>query len=434
MLNNQDATVGVTPETPVRRRPLGRRLLLDSAYSVTSLPIGVATLVIVSVGLTAGAGMLVVWVGLPILVATLVTASWFARFERWRLEQWLDRDVARPLYRPARAHQPLLTRLLMPLRDPQKWLDVLWSLVGWLPGTVSFMVVVVLWAEVLGGATYALWGNVGRENFTLVSDLTKLLGAEYGRAEAIWFHAASAVVAALVLPWGVRGAAWVSAASADLVLNARGAVDARVRRADEARAAAQSAEAVALRRLERDIHDGPQQRLVRLGMDLGRAKRLQTTDPERAELILDDALRQARDTLDELRSLSRGIAPPLLVDRGLGVALDELAARSAVPVTMTHAVPSGLGPHVETAVYFTVSEALTNVAKHSGAESATVEVGPDGDVLLVRVTDTGAGGAHLGKGHGLAGLRQRVAAVEGTFDVRSPLGGPTVVTARIPLQ
>jgi signal transduction histidine kinase len=192
------------------------------------------------------------------------------------------------------------------------------------------------------------------------------------------------------------------------------------------------AEAESLRRLERDIHDGPQQRLVRLTMDLGRAKRQVADDPARATKTLDAALAQARETVAELRSLSRGIAPPLLVDRGLAAALEEMLNQSSVPVTSRIDVPAQLPPHVETAVYFVVAEALTNVAKHSHASSAEVSVVLDGVELEVRVEDDGVGGAHPSKGLGLAGLRQRLAAVDGTLDVSSPDGAGTALVARIP--
>ena len=147
---------------------------------------------------------------------------------------------------------------------------------------------------------------------------------------------------------------------------------ARCARVEGGRDAARVAEAASLRRLERDIHDGPQQRLVRLSMDLGRARKQLDQDPERAAETIDAALLQARETVDELRSLSRGIAPPLLVDRGLRAALGELMVRSDLPVEAVVRVPEDLPPHVETAVYFVVAEALTNVAKHSGATRASV--------------------------------------------------------------
>jgi signal transduction histidine kinase len=150
-------------------------------------------------------------------------------------------------------------------------------------------------------------------------------------------------------------------------------------------------------------------------------------------VTIDEALAQARETVAELRSLSRGIAPPLLVDRGLAAALEEMLAQSAVPIESRIDVPAQLPPHVETAVYFVVAEALTNVAKHSLATSASVTVVDAGSQVEVRVEDDGVGGAHPSKGLGLAGLRQRLAAVDGTLEVASPDGGGTVLLARIPV-
>jgi signal transduction histidine kinase len=193
------------------------------------------------------------------------------------------------------------------------------------------------------------------------------------------------------------------------------------------------AEAESMRRLERDIHDGPQQRLVRLTMDLGRAKRQVADDPDRAAATIDEALAQARETVAELRSLSRGIAPPLLVDRGLAAALDEMLAQSAIPVESRIDVPAQLPPHVETAVYFVVAETLTNIAKHSGAASASVSVVASAAEVEVRVEDDGVGGAHPAKGLGLSGLRQRLTAVDGTLEITSPEWVGTTVVARIPV-
>ncbi|HRI98278.1 MAG TPA: histidine kinase, partial [Nocardioides sp.] len=185
--------------------------------------------------------------------------------------------------------------------------------------------------------------------------------------------------------------------------------------------------------LERDIHDGPQQRLVRLQMDLGRIKKQLAEDPELAVQTVDSALLQARETVEELRSLSRGIAPPLLVDRGLAAALGELTVRATVPVEATVDVPDSLPPHVETAVYFIVAEALTNVAKHSGATRTALGVWMENGGVQVRVEDDGVGGAHPAKGSGLAGLQQRVLAADGRLEVTSPEGGPTVVHAFLPV-
>jgi signal transduction histidine kinase len=205
---------------------------------------------------------------------------------------------------------------------------------------------------------------------------------------------------------------------------------------DTARAqtvAAVTAEAAALRRLERDIHDGPQQRLVRLAMELGRAQHNFDSRPEAAREALADAIFQAQETLEELRALSRGIAPPILVDRGLREALIALAARSTVPVELdADPLDERLGATVETTAYFVVAEALTNVAKHSRAGSCAIGLRHGAGALRAWVTDDGSGGAALGKGHGLAGLDDRVRAAGGRLRVTSPDGGPTTITAELP--
>ncbi|HRD62486.1 MAG TPA: sensor histidine kinase, partial [Nocardioides sp.] len=166
--------------------------------------------------------------------------------------------------------------------------------------------------------------------------------------------------------------------------------------------------------------------------DLGRIKKQLAEDPELAVQTVDSALLQARETVEELRSLSRGIAPPLLVDRGLAAALGELTVRATVPVEATVDVPDSLPPHVETAVYFIVAEALTNVAKHSGATRTALGVWMENGGVQVRVEDDGVG-AHPAKGSGLAGLQQRVLAADGRLEVTSPEGGPTVVHAFLPV-
>ncbi|WP_051571089.1 sensor histidine kinase [Cryptosporangium arvum] len=180
-----------------------------------------------------------------------------------------------------------------------------------------------------------------------------------------------------------------------------------------------------LRRLERDLHDGPQQRLVRLALDLGRAEHRFDADPAGARVVLADAITQTREALDELRALARGVAPPVLVERGLRAALAALVRRSPVPVTLSVDVPDELPAEVETTLYFVVAEALANVAKHSGATHCRVEVRR----RRVTVTDDGIGGAAIRPGHGLAGLGQRLG---GRLALTSPVGGPTTLVARIP--
>ena len=207
---------------------------------------------------------------------------------------------------------------------------------------------------------------------------------------------------------------------------------------DTARAqtvAAVTAEAAALRRLERDIHDGPQQRLVRLAMELGRAQHHLDRRPDAVREALADAIVQAQEALEELRALSRGIAPPILVDRGLREALAALAARCTVPVELdAYPLNRRLDVAVETAAYFVIAEALTNVAKHSQARWCVIGLRHSGGTLRAWVTDDGVGGAALDKGHGLRGLDDRLRAVGGRLRVTSPCGGPTTITAELPCR
>lgn len=213
----------------------------------------------------------------------------------------------------------------------------------------------------------------------------------------------------------------------------------RVDTLSASRSAVVSAGTATLQKLERDIHDGPQQRLVRLQMDLASAERRLADDPEAARGLVVEAQGQVSEALGELRALSRGIAPPILVDRGLAAALSALAARCTVDVSLDVRLPDGsrLPAQVESTAYFVVAEALTNVAKHSHATTCRVSVASGGSTskdaaVHVEVHDNGIGGASLAKGHGLTGLSDRVSAVDGSLSVSSPNGGPTVITAVIP--
>ncbi|WP_240659779.1 sensor histidine kinase [Streptomyces sp. WAC 01529] len=204
------------------------------------------------------------------------------------------------------------------------------------------------------------------------------------------------------------------------------------RRIDElatSRAAVVQAVDVERRRVERDLHDGVQQRLVALAMLLGRARRGRT--PERADALLEQAHKEAQEVLTELREVAWRVYPSALDNLGLREALGGVSERCALPVRMEYDVPDPLPSTVETAAYFVVSEAVTNAAKHSAAEEISVRVRASGARLTVLVRDSGVGGADPG-GSGLTGLRSRVAALDGTLHVDSPLGGPTTITAELP--
>ena len=418
------------PARPVGPRTRLRRLGVDTGYAVLALPVAVAGFAVVVAGLAAGTGLLVVWVGVAVLAATLLAARGFAGIER----AWLPAVLGTPLPRPAyrRAEGRAVRRLTTPLRDPQCWLDALHTVLRFPFALLAFVLTVTWWGVTLGGLTYGLWDwalPYGPEN----QDLLQLLGLPTSTGRRILAYTLIGAVFAVLLPLVVRGVALLQATLGRVLLTSRAATQAELGRLAEGRDAAVAAEAVALRRLERDIHDGPQQQLVRLGMDLTRAQRQLDRDPTAARATLGEAVDRAQEALEELRALSRGIAPPVLADRGLAAALAAVAARSPVPVELAVDLPAErLVPAVENTAYFVVSEALANVAKHSGATTCRVAVVVAGPVLRVTVEDDGRGGAVAAPGHGLAGLADRLRAVDGVLTVDSPPGGPTRLVAELP--
>ncbi len=408
-----------------------RRLGRDSAYTLTSLPLAVPAVVLVTVLVSVGAGLSVLLIGLPLLALGLLTARGFAQLERLRLRRLLLTELAHPTYLRADPSDRLLRRLTTAARDGQSWLDVAWTVVGLFTATIAWSIAVAWWTTALGGTTYGIWEQVvprGTDPVTLAS----LLGFGAGERADIIVISAIGGFALLTLPLALRAAALLHSTMGRDLLCSRAELQQQVRRSEEGRAAGRAAEAESLRRLERDIHDGPQQRLVRLSMDLGRARSQLDRDPEQARATLEGALSQTRETVEELRSLSRGIAPPVLVDRGLEAALREAVARSPVATTLTYDAPENLPAHVESTIYFIVSECLTNLAKHSGATAAKVSVVVhDGDGVVV-VEDDGRGGAMATPDGGLAGLAQRARAADGLLDITSPRGGPTVIRTELP--
>jgi signal transduction histidine kinase len=205
----------------------------------------------------------------------------------------------------------------------------------------------------------------------------------------------------------------------------------RIGQLERSRAQAVGSAEAERRRIERDLHDGAQQRLVSLAMNLGRARARFADDPDGAKVIIDQAHTEAKEALAELRNLVRGVHPPVLSDRGLDAAISGLAALSPVPVTVHVSLDARPAPSAEASAYFVVAEALTNVAKHARATRAVVEASRHGDVLRVVIRDDGIGGADP-DGQGLAGLADRLAGVDGRLSVRSPAGGPTVIEAELP--
>ena len=305
--------------------------------------------------------------------------------------------------------------------------------------------------------TAATWRQLG---FHLLALVTGVIGG--GLVAACWLAPAAAIgylaaghppaaaavaVAAatallLAAPWLARQVTRADAASARALLGPGRSEELaqRVESLARSRADVVAAADAERRRIERDLHDGAQQRLVSLAMNLGMARERFADAPEPVRRAIADAHDEAVLALSELREFIRGLHPAVLNDRGLDAALSGLAARAPLPVRLRVDMPRAASPSVEAVAYFIVSEALTNVVKHAQATQAQVTVTRDGDVLRIAVTDDGSGGAapaegdDAGAGTGLRGLAQRAAAVDGTLTIDSPPGGPTVIAAELPCE
>ena len=411
-----------------RYRQLGR----DAAFLLLSGPLSLLAFYLL-VPLTAlGVVTTIIWVGLLLLIIDLSVAGGFANIARLAVARVDGREPVPGGYLEPEPGASARRRLFRRLRDPQRWMDLLWAVI-YFPVSLITWIISVVW---LALAVAGLLAPIADIILDLVLDpaigeqrqgLAYLLGLQPELLWDIGFNLTCGIVFSLTAPAVLRGLAAMQTGLIRAMLSWRSEVS----RLQTSRAAVQRAEADTRRRLERDIHDGPQQRLVRLRMDLARAHRQAEKDPEAASAIIQGAMEQTQQTLDELRQLSRGIAPPVLIDRGLAAAITEAATRSSVPVTVSTELPD-LPDHVSQAAYFVVSEALANLNKHSGATAAGVDARVVDGALIVRISDNGIGGASTAKGHGLAGLVERLNGVDGRLFITSPTGGPTTLEARIP--
>ncbi|WP_329465309.1 sensor histidine kinase [Streptomyces sp. NBC_01431] len=242
------------------------------------------------------------------------------------------------------------------------------------------------------------------------------------------------VLLLIAMPWFAALVAGLDARAATVLLGPNRAkeLERRVEDLAESRADILDAADLERRRIERDLHDGAQQRLVSLAMNLGIARATLTDLPPEARAVIDEAHREAKEAIEELSNLVRGLHPAVLEDRGLDAAISGIAARAPFPVELTVALAQRPSPTVEAVAYFVVSETLANVAKHARATRCSVQVRRRAELLTITVSDNGVGGADPAAGTGLLGLRKRVGSVDGTIRINSPLGGPTVITVELP--
>ena len=425
---------GRTPGERGTYYPARRQTTAYAAYLLTSWPIHLGFFLVVILLCSLGAGLAILWIGLPMLAGGITVARHAASWQRRTSADLTGYPAPEQVYALPDPHAPLPQRLLVLLRDPQSWRDVVWVLTGFFVSALTWCLTLVWLAGILAvlhGPVTLITRRALLQFGVSTSSLGDLLGVPYPGAFDTLLGIGVGLFFLFSAPAVLRTLATTQLAYAENMLCHHARDRERIDRLTASRTSARNAEASALRRLERDLHDGPQQRLVRLNMDLARARRQAATNPERAQEIIDGAMAQAQETLDELRQLSRGIAPPVLVDRGLQAAIAEAAARSVVPVTVHADLPT-VPVHAASAAYFVVAESLVNINKHSQASTATVSAEVRDGVLHLVVADNGVGGASTAKGHGLAGLVERLDGVDGSLCVSSPVGGPTTIAAVIP--
>lgn len=419
--------------TALSPRPTAWRRWCDGWHHVVFLVLNLLTAVVaLVVALLALTGLLTLpafGVGLLLLVPALALARVVARAERARVEAFLGQRILPPgpTDEPRWLGALLLTR---PYRRAAGYaaIHALW-------GLLSGSIVLAVLGTLLAGTALPLYAGRLAEDAVV---LTLLPVGTWGSGAVVWV---ASLALLLLTPVLARGVTAVDRGLARALLGSDPEEEIahlaeRVDSLTETRVATVDSVEAERRRIERDLHDGPQQRLVAIAMDLGMARDRFATDPAAAQELLDKAHAASKDAIVEMRQVARGIVPPILADRGLDAAVSALAARSPVPVTVDVGADVGrVEPSREAIAYFCVSELLTNVAKHARASRATVRIFREGaDRLVVLVDDDGVGGADATRGTGLIGLRQRVSAVDGTLDVTSPVGGPTRAAVVLPLR
>ncbi|MCX4691631.1 sensor histidine kinase [Streptomyces sp. NBC_01408] len=425
----------------VLRAPLAGRTWREFGYLLVGLPLSTLYFSLVVTGVSLGAGLLVTFLGIPVLAGVLAMCRGFGHVERARVRALLGTRIADPA--PIRARKGgALAAMGALLKSGSAWRHVLYSVIHFPWAVFGFCVALTFWATGWSLVLYPAWFWV----LPTFSDQPGLLLFENGDYS---FYIDSPVEIALIFlvglaitlatPWVLRALTTVDRLLVGGLLGPSH-LDSRVSELESDRGVVVDTAAADLRRIERDLHDGAQARLAALAMDLGLAKEKLAGDPRVAARMVDEAHGEVKIALQELRDLARGIHPAVLTDRGLDAALSSVASRCAVPVRVAVDLPARPAAAIEGIAYFTVAELLQNVTKHASARSASVDVWKAGERLLIQVADDGRGGAgagvvvgaRAGAGTGLAGLTERLDAVDGVLVVDSPAGGGTTVTAELP--
>jgi signal transduction histidine kinase len=402
------------------------RIARTTAYLLLNLVIGIFWFSLLVPLLATSIGLAIVWVGVPLLALALALTRGAATMERARVRFALGIEIPSPYRGPVRGS--LVTRARARMTDRAVWRDLAYFLLLLPVGIIEFALLIALWSAALALVSLPI------QIYYLPVDIV---------IAHVWVID-SFLSALPVVPLGVllglftlsvtrrlgRGHGRLAAALLGPTLNTK--LAAETERLQVSRARGVEAAEAERRRIERDLHDGAQQRLVAVAMGLGRAKSKLDTDPEIARELIAEAHADAKLAISELRDLARGIYPSVLGDRGLDPALSALAAKCPIPVDLSVDVEPRPPTAVESAAYFTVAEALTNITKHAEATRAQVIVSRTDTSVVIEVTDNGRGGAQMRPGGGLAGLADRAATIDGVVVVLSPVGGPTVIRVELP--
>ncbi|MBV7696960.1 sensor histidine kinase [Streptomyces sp. TRM70350] len=417
------------------RAPFEGRTWRELAYVLLSLPIGVLMFTYAVTMLALGAGLLVTFLGIPVLAAGLAGCRGLGALERARARGLLGLEVADP--EPLRVRKSgVMAWMGAVLKSGTSWRHLLYAVLHFPWAVFSFVVAVNFCAYGWALLTYPVWFWLfpmygGQDGLQLYGDETHQIYLD--NPFEITVTALVGLLFTLATPWIVRALTLVDRLLVHGLLGPS-RLATRVVELESDRGVVVDTAAADLRRIERDLHDGAQARLVALAMDLGLAKEKLAEDPRAAARMVDEAHGEVKTALQELRDLARGIHPAVLTDRGLDAALSAVASRCTVPVQVDVDLASRPAPAIEGIAYFTVSELLQNISKHARATSAAVDVWRSEDRLMLQVMDNGVGGAEAGASgsSGLAGLAERLNAVDGILVIDSPAGGPTRITAELP--
>lgn len=416
-------------DSPIRKilqRSIVQQTLRDSGYVLATLPLAIASFVVIVTGISLAAGLAIIWIGLPVGLATLYAARSFAIIERRRLRA--QGTIIEKIESPRRQGS-YWSRMLRTLIDPGLWREALHGILILPINCITWSVALTWWALVVGGLSGWIWEPIPGSGGA--NQLMKLL---HWPISGIVFDLIVGILALITLPAVVRAcsAAQIGLARA-LLSPTRASLERRVTELAEARDQLGKAETSALRRMERDLHDGPQQTLIRLGMDLAASeRRLSEGDIDSTTELISGARAMTESVIADLRALSRNIAPPILTERGLGAAIQAAAATCPIPVLVAYELNREPSEVSATAAYFVTCEALANAVKHSAASQISVYFGADdNDNLCLEIRDNGKGGAVVVPGHGLAGLRDRVKALDGRLSVGSEPG--TTIAVVLPM-